>query len=177
MLADEKEREKIALYLNFDMIASPNAYNGIYQGSNGGPAGSGAIEKLFQDFFESQGAPYDPAEFDGRSDYGPFISFSIPSGGTFTGAEVPMTEEQAKRYKGGQAGVPYDKCYHQACDTIDNLNHDAFLLHAKAMAHAVATFSESLELLEKEQANADPKAFSVPKIDWPEGTLKGTKAI
>lgn len=27
-----EEREKIALYLNFDMIASPNAYNGIYDG-------------------------------------------------------------------------------------------------------------------------------------------------
>lgn len=38
-----------------------------------GPPGSAAIEKLFQDYFKSKGEPYDPSEFDGRSDYGPFI--------------------------------------------------------------------------------------------------------
>lgn len=96
MLADEKEREKIALYLNFDMIASPNAYNGIYEGSSDtAPEGSAAIEQLFKDFFDSQGVPHDPAEYDGRSDYYQFIVNNIPAGGTFTGAEVKMTEEQA----------------------------------------------------------------------------------
>lgn len=74
----EEERKKIALYLNFDMIASPNYYNGIYDGDGSdsaikGPAGSGAIEKLFQDYFASKGESSDPSEFDGRSDYGPFI--------------------------------------------------------------------------------------------------------
>lgn len=41
--------------------------------SMSGPPGSAAIEKLFQDYFKSKGEPYDPSEFDGRSDYGPFI--------------------------------------------------------------------------------------------------------
>ena len=38
-----------------------------------GPPGSAAIEKLFQDYFIEKNEPYDPSEFDGRSDYGPFI--------------------------------------------------------------------------------------------------------
>lgn len=46
------------------------------------------------------------------------------------------------------------------------------------MAHAIATFSESLELIENEQSNAkQPKAMFIPELDWPEGTLKGTKAM
>ena len=46
-----------------------------------GPKGSDAIESLFEDFFKSQGAKFSPTEFDGRSDYGPFIDVGIPSGG------------------------------------------------------------------------------------------------
>lgn len=29
-----EEKKKIALYLNFDMVASPNAINGIYDGKD-----------------------------------------------------------------------------------------------------------------------------------------------
>ncbi|KAG0175712.1 Leucyl aminopeptidase yscIV [Apophysomyces sp. BC1034] len=151
----QDERDKIALYLNFDMIASPNYYNGIYDGDGSdspisGPPGSAAIERLFQDYFESQGAGHDPAEFDGRSDYGPFINVGIPSGGLFTGAEDIKTRAQAKKY-GGQAGVAYDACYHQACDTIDNLNTEAFLLHSRAIAHAISTFSQSTHLIDDQR--------------------------
>ena len=42
---------------------------------------------------------------------------------------------------GGTAGAPYDSCYHKACDTIDNLNMDVFILYAKGVAEAVATFA------------------------------------
>ncbi|KAI8146945.1 hypothetical protein BJV82DRAFT_597130 [Fennellomyces sp. T-0311] len=145
----EEDIANIALYLNFDMIASPNYYNGIYDGDGSdspiaGPEGSAAIEVLLQKYFESQGAKHEPSEFNGRSDYGPFIDVGIPSGGTFTGAEEVKTEEQVAWY-GGEAGVAFDKCYHQACDTTENLNNEAFLLHAKAIAHSLATYATSTE--------------------------------
>ncbi|KAI9490827.1 M28 family peptidase [Zychaea mexicana] len=184
----EKERHYIALYLNFDMIGSPNAVNGIYDGDGSdsklaGPPGSAAIEKLFQDFFADKKEPYDPSEFDGRSDYGPFIQVGIPSGGLFTGAEVPMTEDQAKRY-GRKAGLAYDQCYHQACDTIDNLNHDAFLLNARGVAHALATFSQSTALVDKQREKfrtSLKEEEQQSKIDiesiWPSGAEKHAHSI
>ena len=97
------QRGDIALYLNFDMIASPNFGRFIYDGDNSdntgagpGPAGSAAIEKVFTDYFAARGLPTEGTDFDGRSDYGPFIapSVGIPSGGIFTGAEGVKTPAQ-----------------------------------------------------------------------------------
>ena len=68
-----------------------------------GPPGSGAIEKIFTDYFASQGLASEPTAFDGRSDYGPFIAVGIPAGGLFSGAEGIKTAEQAAIY-GGTAG-------------------------------------------------------------------------
>ena len=51
----------------------------------------------------------------------PSSSTGIPAGGLFTGAEVVKTAEQEAIW-GGTAGESYDPCYHQACDTIDNIN-------------------------------------------------------
>jgi len=33
---------------------------------------------------------------------------------------------------------------HQACDDINNLNFEAWLFNTKAVAHAIATYSDSL---------------------------------
>ena len=60
------------------MVASPNAINGVYSPSASAegvdaPAGSNAIEKLFVDFFKEHHGYSTPSEFNGRSDYGPFI--------------------------------------------------------------------------------------------------------
>ncbi len=88
------EIDKIALYLNFDMIGSPNYFFGIYDGDDSdgvgagpGPEGSAQIEKTFEDYFDSVGQPFQGTDFSGRSDYGPFIAVGIPAGGLFTGAE------------------------------------------------------------------------------------------
>ncbi|KAF8159876.1 hypothetical protein B0H34DRAFT_654773 [Crassisporium funariophilum] len=144
----EEERQKIALYLNFDMIASPNAGYFIYDGDGSafnltGPAGSEHIEKTFEDFFVGAKVKSAPTEFSGRSDYGPFLDVGIPAGGLFTGAEDKMTEEEAQWW-GGEAGVAYDKCYHQACDGIDNLNTKAWIVNTKAAAHSIATYARSV---------------------------------
>lgn len=147
----ESELAKVRAYLNFDMIASPNYMIGIYDGDGSGfnltgPPGSAEIEHAFEQFFESQGSPYVPTEFSGRSDYGPFLEVGIAAGGLFTGAEEPKTEEEAALF-GGTAGVAFDENYHQVGDTIDNVNYDAFLLNTRAIADAVALYGTSLETI------------------------------
>ncbi|HEX5541414.1 MAG TPA: M28 family metallopeptidase [Micromonospora sp.] len=146
----EAEREKISLYLNFDMIGSPNYVRFVYDGDNSafpvgpgaapGPEGSGAIEQLFHDYFASQGLASAETPFSGRSDYGPFIEVGIPAGGLFTGAEGIKTEAEAAIY-GGTAGISYDPCYHQACDDIDNVSVQAIDEMADAVAHAIITYA------------------------------------
>lgn len=144
------EQAKIRLYLNFDMIASPNFVYAIYDGDGSsfnisGPPGSAEAEKIFEDFFQyEEGLPFTSTEFSGRSDYGPFLAVGIPSGGLFTGAEGVKTEEEAAIF-GGEAGVWYDVNYHGEFDNVDNLNIGAFIHNTKAIAHSVATYGRSWE--------------------------------
>ncbi|MGW0807342.1 M28 family metallopeptidase [Nonomuraea sp. NPDC002799] len=141
----EEERAKITLYLNFDMIASPNYTFGIYDGDGdafgtAGPAGSDVIEEDFEKFFAGRGLPYTATAFTGRSDYGAFIAAGIPAGGLFTGAEVLKTAEEAAIF-GGTAGVPLDPCYHSVCDTIKNINDKALDVNSDAIATLAATYA------------------------------------
>jgi Zn-dependent M28 family amino/carboxypeptidase len=143
---------KIYANLNFDMVGSPNYVRFVYDGDgsstpdepneDAGPPGSEAIEELFTKYFANKGLASEPTPFDGRSDYGPFIVAGIPAGGLFSGAEGIKTAEQAAVY-GGTAGVPYDPCYHQACDTINNLSSKALFELGDAAAHATLTLALS----------------------------------
>ena len=145
-LSDE-ELAKIALYLNFDMIGSPNHVFFIYDGDDSdavgagpGPGGSAEIEKMFEAYFNMAGEPFKGTDFSGRSDYGPFIAAGIPSGGLFTGAEGIKTAEEAAIW-GGTAGMAYDPCYHQACDTFANNNDHALDVNSDAIAYAVLQYA------------------------------------
>ncbi len=141
------EREKIALYLNFDMIGSPNHVFFIYDGDDSdgigagpGPAGSAEIEQLFQSYYGKVGQPFKGTDFSGRSDYGPFIAIGIPAGGLFTGAEGIKTDAEAAIW-GGTAGMQFDPCYHLACDTFDNINLRALEVNADAVAYSTLWFA------------------------------------
>ncbi|MBW9204617.1 M20/M25/M40 family metallo-hydrolase [Mumia sp. zg.B17] len=162
------EADDIALYLNFDMIGSPNYMFGIYDGDNSGgtaapgfiPEGSAQIEDVFEKFYADRGIPSQDTEFSGRSDYGPFIAVGIPAGGLFTGAEGVKTLAEAELY-GGVAGASYDPCYHAACDNlrgdgrdealydqleedytlVGNVNEYALDVNADALAAATITFA------------------------------------
>ena len=61
----EEQRNRIALYLNFDMIGSPNAGYFIYDGDNSdnvgagpGPTGSAVIEQTFETFYRYRNLPF-----------------------------------------------------------------------------------------------------------------------
>jgi Zn-dependent M28 family amino/carboxypeptidase len=147
-LSDE-EGAKIGLNLNFDMLGSPNFIRLVYDGDGSafgtaGPAGSDEIEHVFEAYFAAKGLAADPTAFDGRSDYKPFIDVGIPAGGLFSGAENVKTPEQAERH-GGVAGEAFDRCYHQACDTISNVNFVGLRQLSQAAVHAIAVFATKKE--------------------------------
>ena len=149
----EEETDDIALYLNFDMIGSPNYVFFVYDGDDSdgvgagpGPEGSAQIEEFFESYYEANDEPFTGTDFSGRSDYGPFIAVGIPAGGLFTGAEVVKTAEQAAIW-GGVAGEQYDPCYHLACDTFDNISLHALDVNSDAVAASVLTFGMNTEIV------------------------------
>jgi Zn-dependent M28 family amino/carboxypeptidase len=152
--------DQIEANLNFDMIGSPNFARFVYDGDlsdstpppSGAPRGSGQIENLFTRYFDARELEHEPTAFDGRSDYGPFIANGVPAGGLFTGAEGIKTAEQEAKY-GGVAGLPFDPCYHQACDTYFNLSHQALDEMSDATAHAVWTLARSRSPITRPQGS------------------------
>ena len=97
----QAERDRIAMYMNYDMVGSPNYIFMVYDADESTfeapvpvPAGSEAIEDVYESYYTAVGEPYDDTEFSGRSDYEAFILAGIPSSGLFTGAEEIKTEEQ-----------------------------------------------------------------------------------
>ena len=173
----QAERDRIALYLNFDMIGSPNYIFMVYDADQSSftapvtvPPGSTAIEDVFESFYTWVGEPYDDTAFSGRSDYQAFIVNGIPAGGLFTGAEGVKTAEQAAIW-GGVAGAWFDPCYHQACDTFANNNNDALDVNSDAIAFAVLTFAYSTQSVNGVAGKPVPDAFPLPAPAGPRGTF------
>ncbi|MEX0172406.1 M28 family metallopeptidase [Streptomyces sp. LMG1-1-1.1] len=149
------DKGEIKLYLNFDMIASPNYGLFVYDGDDSdgvgagaGPEGSAQLERDITDFMDKRGLPHEGTDFSGRSDYGPFIEVGIPSGGTFTGAEGIKTPAQAALF-GGTAGVAYDVNYHAKGDDLKNIDMTAFEANIKVIANAVGTYAHDISSLRK----------------------------
>jgi Zn-dependent M28 family amino/carboxypeptidase len=174
-----EELAEIALYLNFDMIGSPNYYFGVYDANQSTfeapvvvPEGSEHIEKTFEEFYTLLGEPYDDSAYSGRSDYQAFIENGIPSGGLFTGAEVEKTPQQQAVW-GGVAGESFDQCYHIACDTIENVDLHALEVNSDAVAYAVFTYAASTEPVNGVRGIPLPTNFPVPAPAGPQGTFVG----
>lgn len=121
-----KIREEIALVLNFDMIASPNFARLVYDADP-------EITDAFGKWFDAHDLESVDVVLDGRSDHAPFAERGIPVGGLFTGADEPKTPEEEELF-GGRAGEPHDACYHQACDTLVNIDRTALGQMADAAA-------------------------------------------
>ena len=175
----QAERDRIALYLNFDMVGSPNYVQMVYDADKSTfpavgvpiPAGSTAIEDLFESFYTLVGEPYDDAEFSGRSDYQAFIENDIPSGGLFTGAEEIKTPAQQAIW-GGTAGAQFDPCYHLACDTFANNSDHALDVNSDSIAFTTLTFAFSTEAVNGVPGQAVPgTTFALPAPAGPEGTF------
>lgn len=170
----KRELKDIAVMLNFDMVGSPNPGWFVYDGdasdtASTGSTGSGVVEDVFVDYFESIGRETEPTAFDGRSDYDAFVAAGIPAGGLFTGAEDIKTADQAAKW-GGTAGAAFDPCYHQACDDLDNINLVALDEMTDAIAHAILTFAMTSSAVQGTDKGGD----NATKYD---PTFRGSRAI
>jgi Zn-dependent M28 family amino/carboxypeptidase len=161
----DEEFAKIALYLNFDMVGSPNHVFFVYDGDNSdgvgagpGPDGSAQIEAKFEEFYNSRNVPFKGTDFDGRSDYQAFILNGIPAGGLFTGAEGIKTAAEVALW-GGTAGQQYDPCYHAACDTFGNVNMQALDTNSDAIAYVILSYAMSTEEINGIKGKGNFKPF------------------
>jgi Zn-dependent M28 family amino/carboxypeptidase len=177
----EAERDRIALYMNYDMVGSPNYIFMVYDADKSTfdpgasvpiPAGSTAIEDVYEAFYTKIDEPYDDTEFSGRSDYEAFIFAGIPSSGLFTGAEEEKTAEQAAIW-GGTVGAQFDPCYHEACDTFANNSDHALNVNSDLIAFAALTFAYSTESVNGVPGKKvpDAKSWRVDELAGPEGTF------
>ena len=119
------------------MVASPNGLRFVYDGdnSNGGgypaPDGSALIEDLFTDFLDAEGWTGTRLHLTVARTMGHSFGQN-PAGGLFTGAEGLSAEN----------GQTLDPCYHQFCDTTENLDASLFLDMARTAAHVTDTVAD-----------------------------------
>ena len=143
----------IALYLNFDMLASPNPGYFTYDGDQSLPAdsrgqpvvpeGSAGIERTLVAYLKAAGKTAQDTSFDGRSDYDGFTLAGIPAGGLFSGAEGKKSDEQAKLW-GGTANAPFDPNYHSKTDTLDHIDRTSLGINGGGVAYTVALYAQDL---------------------------------
>lgn len=152
---DPDQLDDIALYLNFDMLASPNPGYFTYDGDQSGqpnpeiplravPPGSDAIERTLAGYLNLSGIRPADMPLTKITDYSPFLAAGVPIGGLTTGSSQRKTEVQARLW-GGQAGVAFDPNYHTPRDTIDNIDRQALSVMGPAVAFGVATYAQSVE--------------------------------
>ncbi|KAK5164404.1 uncharacterized protein LTR77_010100 [Saxophila tyrrhenica] len=143
--------DKIKLYLNFDMLASPNYIFATFDGDGStfnltGPPGSAEVETFYRQWFKRRGLNITATAFDGRSDYQAFADNGIPCGGLFAGADETKTPRLFKKF-GGEQGETLDPNYHSALDNYDNLNFDAWVPIEKALVASIAEYATSFDSL------------------------------
>jgi Zn-dependent M28 family amino/carboxypeptidase len=149
------QRGDIALYLDFDALGSPNAGFFTYDGDQSGqpnpavaadtvPVGSAGIERTLAGYLNLAGIRPADMPLGKASDYSPFLDAGIPIGGATTGAAQRKTQVQARLW-GGTAGVAFDRNYHLAGDTVDNVDRDALAITGPGVAFVVGTYAESID--------------------------------
>ena len=131
------QRQAIAAYVNLDMVGSGNGGRFVYGSDQ--PV-IGALEGVARGVLRRRGSPARERSLSGGSDHAPFERAGVPVFGLFSGAEGMKTAEQSREW-GGQAGRPYDRCYHRRCDragridrrTLDDLSRTAAAVMATAL--------------------------------------------
>ncbi|CAG8441154.1 5402_t:CDS:10 [Scutellospora calospora] len=147
-LVNSEDKKDIAMYLNFDMLGSPNYIPFVLKGSDAPPDiknGSIKIQHVLEREFTELLEPYETSSMLSGSDFLPFIQNGIPSGGLYTGSSEIKSRKSQQKF-GGMAHVPLDPCYHQACDILDNVSEDAISVTSKVALNAIVYFGNRKEL-------------------------------
>jgi aminopeptidase S len=146
----DADRDRIALYLNLDMVASPNPGYLVRGGAGHSSRKSGSdrstsVARVLVDQLAVAGVTAETIEFEeGASDYEPFVEAGIPSAAALSGDRQVKTAEQAARW-GGRADEVFDPCYHKACDRLNNIDATALNRFTHAVAGTVAHFAMSTD--------------------------------
>ena len=74
-----------------------------------------------------------------------FLNLKKKKGGLFTGADGSKSIAERALF-GGIANAPYDPCYHQACDTVDNIDQVILLQMSQASAYILQTLADKANL-------------------------------
>ena len=127
------------LYINYDMVASPNYGRFIWGPEGSGDAPGATAQREFAAYFRDNNLPVENNRGGGGragSDDASFFQKGIPTLSFYTGSSSTKRDAQAKLF-GGTAGRPYDPCYHRACDTIENINRDVLEQNTRALLHTI----------------------------------------
>lgn len=140
----DAERQRIKLYINLDMVGSPN-FGRFVQGAQGDHDSLAArSRRTLVEAFRSRGLAVEERSNRGLRGYGSddasFAQKGIPTLGLYTGAGEHKPEDKAGAF-GGAAGRPYDPCYHRACDTLENIDRGVLEQMTDALAQTLAVLA------------------------------------
>ena len=148
----QAERDRIALYMNYDMVGSPNYIFMVYDADESSfpapegvpiPEGSTAIEDLYESYYTLIGEPYDDTEFSGAATT---RRSSWPGSPRGPSPARRWSRPRSRRTSGAAtAGEQFDPCYHLACDTFENVDLHALDVNSDLIAFAMLTFAYSTE--------------------------------
>lgn len=145
----------VAMYLDFDLLGSPNAGFFTYDGDQSGqpnpavpaasvPVGSAGVERTLAGYLNLAGVRPADTPLGGAGDYSPFLAAGVPIGGVTTGSTQVKSPVQ-ERLWGGKAGVPFDMNYRTGRDDLDNVDRRTLSITGPAVAFAVGTYAKSIE--------------------------------
>jgi Zn-dependent M28 family amino/carboxypeptidase len=136
----ENDRRRIGLYINMDMVGSPNFGRFIQMTQpEGRTSATAGLAQSFAEYFVTRNLPVEERTRNERgygSDDAAFAARGIPTLGLFTGAGSTKSENHAARF-GGSVGQPFDPCYHKTCDTAENVSREVLGQMTDALTHAL----------------------------------------
>jgi Zn-dependent M28 family amino/carboxypeptidase len=157
----EDERRRVALYINLDMVGSPNFVRLVQRSSASSELAEVARRELLADFNDHNLPVSERSGGSYGTDDASFFEKGISTVGLYTGADRPKSEADARLF-GGTAGRPNDPCYHQACDTVDNINRGVLEENARALMRAVTAVAAATR-----KASSEPAAPAAPAAPAP----------
>lgn len=154
------EFDNLALYLNFDMDASPNYVRRVNTCENApscvdptATANSMILTELLEAGFARMGLPSVGSPMTGGSDFYPFVLAGVPASGLATGAGGIKTAAE-RDVHGGLALAQLDPCYHAPCDSTANIALDCLAETADLAYRTLLELGSSIPFGGKRQALA-----------------------
>ncbi len=177
----QAERDRIALYLNFDMVGSPNYVFMVYDGDKSGfpappgvpiPAGSVADRGPLRVVLHARrrAVRRRPVQ---RAQRLPGVHPEQHPRWRPVHRRRGRQDRGAAGHLGRHGGEQFDPCYHLACDTFTNNSDKALDVNSDSIAFAVLTYAYSTETVNGVPGKRVPGNFTIPPPQGPEGTGAG----